>query len=961
MSKFAKIAPRAASVNSDHSGTTIAYSESENFQVENSSGNVRVETILKAAQLWKTSNPKRRKKKTSADLFEGALEEILQKSEANGVKHGQSLSKEIPRIIPDPVSQFELNQKLLTHFINLNDQYSDADEVDFEFVYQCVQEGADINAADIYGQTILHEAAREWNVDVAKFIIMLGGNIHGRDFFGRAPIHFAAANDYTEMIELLLKEGSDVNMRIRHDPKHCTTVHAETPPQDQTPLHCAAGSDAQSACELLLDNGADIEAVDYRGRSPLFIAAELDRSVSAKLLLERGANATAKDSTGNLCLTIMASKMPQVCGEALDQLYAYNRRNRNQYFFVGKMVQSTDEFNHGSRARNILEVIVHERKLDLIGHVVIQKFISVLWLKFGRKESMMQSLVTLLYFIIWTIIAVAVPGDIRFIYVYPVDGWRVFFLVVAVIMTIYMVVTEYKEARAGVQSLKLWQDWRVRQVRRDYEYCHPMRDHEKKYIDNEITAIANEKTGYFRSFWNFYDVLVYALLLLTIVLHVIPISMYELNRIFIIEENPTTINDVLEGVFEDYSADEGPLTGIIIDFDNNGYPTEPLNMTCVGNLDQSYCEGIKDVNEVQNCLFAITMVILSLRFLKHLRVTTFMGAFIVILTKMIQDLVKFLVLYTMFFAGYGIAFYMIWGNITDDNGDPVALLTQPDELLFMLYRLMLVDEWPYDDMIDSNKTMTYILVGSYLMVVAILLLNLFIALLSDTFQRVYDNAVTNASMQRAIFLRESMQQFTREEYCELLKYLKEECNPSTEDWDDDSAEGEQDALKKITHQVYSKVDELDKYIRDEHDDDDAEERKNVKVNKDELKSMKKSITLLHQNLKEQETRTELQIENFSNLMKVQESMFLANLNQIQSNINESFEEIMKKLKKQRAPKPMQTELKSMHLPPSIRHDQWATPSSISEVNISESTEVVHSMSRSSVNLPKIQNRINEDE
>ena len=34
-------------------------------------------------------------------------------------------------------------------------------------------------------------------------------------------------------------------MRIRHDPKHCTTVHAETPPQDQTPLHCAAGSDAQ--------------------------------------------------------------------------------------------------------------------------------------------------------------------------------------------------------------------------------------------------------------------------------------------------------------------------------------------------------------------------------------------------------------------------------------------------------------------------------------------------------------------------------------------------------------------------------------------------------------------------------------------------------------------------------------------------------------------------------------------
>jgi len=85
---------------------------------------------------------------------------------------------------------------------------------------------------------------------------------------------------------------------------------------------------------------------------------------------------------------------------------------------------------------------------------------------------------------------------------------------------------------------------------------------------------------------------------------------------------------------------------------------------------------------------------------------------------------------------------MVWG------GMDLAILAQPDELLFMLYRLMLVDEWPYDDMMNTNKAMTYILVGSYLMVVAILLLNLFIALLSDTFQRIYDNAVSNASMQR---------------------------------------------------------------------------------------------------------------------------------------------------------------------------------------------------------------------
>ena len=67
--------------------------------------------------------------------------------------------------------------------------------------------------------------------------------------------------------------------------------------------------------------------------------------------------------------------MPAVCHEALDQLYAYNRRKRQQYYFLSKLVPSCEEFNKGSKARTALEVIVHEKKLDLINHTVIQKFI----------------------------------------------------------------------------------------------------------------------------------------------------------------------------------------------------------------------------------------------------------------------------------------------------------------------------------------------------------------------------------------------------------------------------------------------------------------------------------------------------------------------------------------------------------------------------------------------------------
>ena len=80
--------------------------------------------------------------------------------------------------------------------------------------------------------------------------------------------------------------------------------------------------------------------------------------------------------------------------------------------------------------------------------------------------------------------------------------------------------------------------------------------------------------------------------------------------------------------------------------------------------------------------------------------------------------------------------------------NPVDGITKFDELGFMLFRLILVDEWPMDGMIGVSKEMTYILVGSYLAIVAILFVNLYIALLSDTFQRIYDNAQQNAAMQR---------------------------------------------------------------------------------------------------------------------------------------------------------------------------------------------------------------------
>ena len=64
-----------------------------------------------------------------------------------------------------------------------------------------------MNLADKYGQTVMHEVARNWNVDVAKFLIVFGGDPNHGDKWGRTPLHLAAATNHAEMVQCLLSMG----------------------------------------------------------------------------------------------------------------------------------------------------------------------------------------------------------------------------------------------------------------------------------------------------------------------------------------------------------------------------------------------------------------------------------------------------------------------------------------------------------------------------------------------------------------------------------------------------------------------------------------------------------------------------------------------------------------------------------------------------------------------------------
>ena len=98
---------------------------------------------------------------------------------------------------------------LLNYFQKLSIS-SKEEEIDLEFIDSLLRVGADINVCDIYGQTLMHEVARQWSVEVAELCLERFADIDKQDKYGRSPLHLACAVNYTEMIEWLVKNGGEL-------------------------------------------------------------------------------------------------------------------------------------------------------------------------------------------------------------------------------------------------------------------------------------------------------------------------------------------------------------------------------------------------------------------------------------------------------------------------------------------------------------------------------------------------------------------------------------------------------------------------------------------------------------------------------------------------------------------------------------------------------------------------------
>ncbi len=159
---------------------------------------------------------------------------------------------------------------------------------------------------DNTGETVLFQAARKEHEAMVEFLLSKGANVNAVDTDASTPLHLAAISGNFDIVQLLLKNGADVNAKA-----------AAVDYPGETPLHATAFSGHTQIAELLLANGADIDAPSQFGYTPLYRSIELGHQAMAEYLIKKGANMVARGPNGESMLHVIATTRHVTIAELL--------------------------------------------------------------------------------------------------------------------------------------------------------------------------------------------------------------------------------------------------------------------------------------------------------------------------------------------------------------------------------------------------------------------------------------------------------------------------------------------------------------------------------------------------------------------------------------------------------------------------------------------------------------------
>jgi ankyrin repeat protein len=158
------------------------------------------------------------------------------------------------------------------------------------------------------GLSPLHWAVIGDKTNMAQLLLAKGADVNATDRYGWTPLHKAAAFNRLAIAEILMAKGADPRAfaikygLIRFAPIHLAAeagftgivklfldngidINLRTKGTNQvTSLHISAAKGQAEVVEILLKAGADVNARDTEGKTPLFWAEKADQQEVADML-----------------------------------------------------------------------------------------------------------------------------------------------------------------------------------------------------------------------------------------------------------------------------------------------------------------------------------------------------------------------------------------------------------------------------------------------------------------------------------------------------------------------------------------------------------------------------------------------------------------------------------------------------------------------------------------------------
>ncbi|WP_264320223.1 ankyrin repeat domain-containing protein [Zarconia navalis] len=160
----------------------------------------------------------------------------------------------------------------------------ETDELDL--VKLLLDRGADINAKNEQGDSLLHLAFKTKQKKLVKQLIKLGADINLENKDGYIPLHFAMGQKWINIADLLLNSGARLGKNELKSGYY----------MGYTLLHLAILNSWEEWTKLLIKKGTDVNIKNSQkeGITPLHFATRYSRSDTIDFLIVKGADVNAK-------------------------------------------------------------------------------------------------------------------------------------------------------------------------------------------------------------------------------------------------------------------------------------------------------------------------------------------------------------------------------------------------------------------------------------------------------------------------------------------------------------------------------------------------------------------------------------------------------------------------------------------------------------------------------------------